>query len=144
MPYNYQRKMACSYGWDWGPITISSGIWKPILLHTWTDAYLENTAVTSTLLNGVTHLSTQIQCAGELSGKKIFVTVKSKSGEVIAQAERAVKGSQTNLEFAVPNAQIWHPRGRGAQPLYDVEISLVAADGTILEVYSKQTGFRLV
>ena len=56
MPYNYQRKMACSYGWDWGPITISSGIWKPILLHTWTDAYLENTAVTSTLIDGVPHL----------------------------------------------------------------------------------------
>jgi beta-mannosidase len=29
MPYNDQRKMACSYGWDWGPVTISSGIWKP-------------------------------------------------------------------------------------------------------------------
>ena len=72
MPYNYQRKMACSYGWDWGPITISSGIWKPILLHTWTDAYLENTALTSTLKNGVPHLSAQIQCAGHLTGRKLL------------------------------------------------------------------------
>jgi beta-mannosidase len=52
MPYNYQRKMACSYGWDWGPITISSGIWKPIILHFWSEAYLVNTAATSTLING--------------------------------------------------------------------------------------------
>lgn len=144
MPYNYQRKMACSYGWDWGPITISSGIWKPILLHTWSDAYLENTAITSTLVNGVPHLTAQVRCAGGLSGKRISVSVKSKSGEVVAQSESTVAGAQTNLEFAVPNAQIWHPRGRGAQPLYDVEISLVAADGTTLEDDSKQTGFRLV
>ena len=32
MPYNYFRKMACSFGWDWGPITGTSGIWKPIVL----------------------------------------------------------------------------------------------------------------
>jgi hypothetical protein len=32
MPYNYQRKMACSYGWDWGPRLVSCGIWLPVSL----------------------------------------------------------------------------------------------------------------
>ena len=144
MPYNYQRKMACSYGWDWGPITISSGIWKPILIHSWTDAYIDNTAVTSTLLNGVPHLSAQVHCSGDLNGKKIAVSVKSKQGEVLTRQEIAVSASETHIDFAVPSAQVWHPRGRGSQPLYDVEFALLTAANEILEVATKQTGFRLV
>ncbi|MEY3156488.1 MAG: hypothetical protein RL257_508, partial [Actinomycetota bacterium] len=49
MPYNYQRKMACSYGWDWGPITISSGIWKKVELHNWIDAYIRDVSITTTV-----------------------------------------------------------------------------------------------
>lgn len=144
MPYNYQRKMACSYGWDWGPITISSGIWKPILLHSWNDAYIANTAVTSTLINGVPHLFAQVQISGNMKGKQVVVSVKSKSGQVIKVQEVAITGSQTALDFSVPDAEIWHPRGRGAQPLYDVDFALIAEDGKTLEVATKQTGFRLV
>ena len=28
-PYNYLRKMACSWGWDWGPWLTTAGIWRP-------------------------------------------------------------------------------------------------------------------
>lgn len=33
-PFNAVRKMACDYGWDWGPETLTAGIWRPIYLET--------------------------------------------------------------------------------------------------------------
>ena len=29
-PLNMVRKMACSFGWDWGPDLQTAGIWKPV------------------------------------------------------------------------------------------------------------------
>ena len=31
-PFNFIRKMACNFGWDWGPILVTAGIWQPIRL----------------------------------------------------------------------------------------------------------------
>nr|BFF26043.1 hypothetical protein GCM10025732_40080 [Glycomyces mayteni] len=33
--YNQLRKMACSFGWDWGVDVAGAGIWKPIGLDSW-------------------------------------------------------------------------------------------------------------
>ena len=52
MPYNYQRKMACSYGWDWGPITISSGIWKPIELLDFEQVSVANFSAITEIIDG--------------------------------------------------------------------------------------------
>src|SRR5699024_8335471 len=34
-PYNAMRKMACSFGWDWGPEIPTVGIWREVCLETW-------------------------------------------------------------------------------------------------------------
>ena len=34
-PFNYVRKMACSFGWDWGPTIAGAGIWRPARLEAW-------------------------------------------------------------------------------------------------------------
>ena len=39
-PYNMVRKMACSFGWDWGPDFQTAGIWKPVRLERWSTARL--------------------------------------------------------------------------------------------------------
>lgn len=39
-PFNAVRKMACNYGWDWGPDLPTVGIWRPIHLERWTVARL--------------------------------------------------------------------------------------------------------
>ena len=39
-PYNAIRKMACSFGWDWGPDLQTAGIWKPVRLERWDTARL--------------------------------------------------------------------------------------------------------
>ncbi len=39
-PYNMIRKMACSFGWDWGPDLQTAGIWRPVRLERWRTARL--------------------------------------------------------------------------------------------------------
>ena len=39
-PLNMVRKMACSFGWDWGPDLQTAGIWKPVRLERWRTARL--------------------------------------------------------------------------------------------------------
>ena len=39
-PPSFLRKMACNFGWDWGPALVTSGIWRPVRLETWSIARL--------------------------------------------------------------------------------------------------------
>src|SRR4051794_20131565 len=37
-PFNFIRKMACNFGWDWGPALPTCGIWKGMRLEGWSIA----------------------------------------------------------------------------------------------------------
>ena len=39
-PLNMVRKMACSFGWDWGPDLQTAGLWKPASIQRWRTARL--------------------------------------------------------------------------------------------------------
>jgi len=140
MPYNYQRKMACSYGWDWGPVTISSGIWKPVELIQWDYAYLSSTAVLASIRDGVPHLAISPKVIGDTTNAQIVVRVLDDDREI---ATSTFPASQTKYDLDVPNAELWHPRGRGEQKLYTVEISLNHNSQTIQQDV-KRVGFRTI
>ena len=145
MPYNYQRKMACSYGWDWGPITISSGIWKKIEIHSWITAYCDNVAITPSVEDHLPVFSLDAKVVSTTPEISVRVTVTSVlNGEIVSDELVQYSGGQFKGKFEVPNAQIWHPRGRGAQPLYFVDLLLLDSDGAVLETYRKRVGFRSV
>ena len=38
----FARKAGYHYGWDWGPRLVTSGIWRDIVLETWTDSRIED------------------------------------------------------------------------------------------------------
>ena len=44
-PFDAIRKSACSFGWDWGIATSTSGIWRPVRLESWSTARLEDVLV---------------------------------------------------------------------------------------------------
>ena len=48
LPYDAIRKSACSFGWDWGIATYTSGIVKPVGLESWSVARLAQTRVVAT------------------------------------------------------------------------------------------------
>jgi beta-mannosidase len=137
--------MACSYGWDWGPITVSSGIWKPIELHSWNVAYVDHLAIVPTVENGVPAFDLNVPVKGETRSLTAVVRVLPASGgAAIVEQKVSIHGSQFAERIQVPDAKIWHPRGRGEQPLYTVEFELLDAAGQLLETQSKRVGFRKV
>ena len=145
MPYNYQRKMACSYGWDWGPITVSSGIWKPIEIHSWSTAYVDHMAVTPTVENGTPTFDLNAPVKGETRGLSATVRViPALGGAPVLEQKISIQGNAFNEVISVAQAQVWHPRGRGEQPLYNVEFDLLDSNGDILETHTKRVGFRKV
>jgi beta-mannosidase len=145
MPYNYQRKMACSYGWDWGPITVSSGIWKPIELVSWNVAYVDHMAVTPTVENSTPSFDLNVPIKGDSkSVSGVVRVVPASGGPAILEQKISISGSQFNEKFEVAEAKIWHPRGRGDQPLYNVEFDLLDSTGQLLESHTRRVGFRKV
>ncbi len=145
MPYNYQRKMACSYGWDWGPITVTSGIWKPILIHSWNTAYVDHMAVTPTVENGIPSFDLDVPVKGEVRGLTALIRVVPSNGAApIVQQQLIIQGSTFKESIKVAAANIWHPRGRGEQPLYNIEFDLLDSQGNLLETHIKRVGFRKV
>src|SRR5208337_370758 len=42
LPFNFIRKMACNFGWDWGPTLVTAGIWRPIYLQAWNTGRLKS------------------------------------------------------------------------------------------------------
>jgi beta-mannosidase len=41
-PFNAVRKMACNFGWDWGPDLPTAGIWRPVVLERWRLARIDS------------------------------------------------------------------------------------------------------
>ena len=138
MPYNYQRKMACSYGWDWGPITISSGIWKPIELISFEKNAIEKFSAISDITNGKGDLKIRVDLLGKPDSAHLKVLLKD--GQHLI-AEKEFQGTDASLQNL--DIQLWQPRGRGEQKLYEVEVQLLE-DGRIVQSLLKNIGFRKV
>jgi len=138
--YNQLRKMACSFGWDWGIDVAGAGIWKPIGLESWSGVRVAavRPLVDVTGTDGVlqAHVDLERDTAGPV---EVRVKVTGPDGETFEQrATVAAEHASAAVEVIVPDARLWWPVGHGDQPLYRVEVT--AGDA----VWERRIGFRTV
>ncbi|MCX5252726.1 glycoside hydrolase family 2 protein [Streptomyces canus] len=138
-PYQYLRKMACSFGWDWGPTLVTAGIWRPVRLERWSTARIARVRPLATVEQGVgvVELAVDVERARVEAPLTVEATV---GGE---RVRASVDGTQGVVRLEVPRARLWWPRGYGEQPLYDVELMLLH-EGRPLDVWRRRVGFRTV
>ncbi|MET4925891.1 glycoside hydrolase family 2 protein [Streptomyces sp. PSRA5] len=139
-PFQYIRKMACSFGWDWGPTLVTAGIWKPARLEHWSTARLATVRPLLTVdgSTGRAELRVDIERTSGAGG----LTLRARVGDHTASLD--FDDSHATLTVEVPGAALWWPRGYGEQALHEAELELLDADGAVLDRWERRLGFRTV
>ena len=141
-PYNFVRKMACSFGWDWGPDLRTAGLWKPVRLERWRLARLSRVLPLVTIDPagvGRVELRIDLERLDAEAPLTLAVEVLGHRAETTVDAA----ASDATLVVDVPEAPVWWPVGYGEQPLADLTLTL-SADGQELDRWQRRIGFRTV
>jgi len=139
-PFNAIRKMACSFGWDWGPDLQTAGIWKPVRIERWRIARFASVRPLVTVQNGtgVVDVHFEIERAAD-APLKVFATVAGREASVEIEPG-AASGIVT---VTVPEPDLWWPNGYGDPTLYDLTVELHSQDEH-LDAYARRVGFRSI
>ncbi len=134
-PANLMRKMACNFGWDWGPTLVTAGIWQAVTLESWSGARLGRIRPEITL-DGA---DGRVKIHADLEGAAAGLTLRAHVAGVTDM--RPVGGAAVDLDLLVKAPQLWWPHNLGNQPLYDLTVELLDGE-TVLDSWSRAIGFR--
>jgi len=140
---NWVRKEPCNYGWDWGPVLVTCGIWRPIKLVAFNAARLNDVRIDQKHLPDGS-VTLDVTAALESVGKNISVTsnVTVSHGKRTLKTAADFKNSRARVTFNIKNPELWWPNGMGKQSLYDVTVNLLAKDGGLLDTVTRRIGLR--
>lgn len=136
----HARKAQYHFGWDWGPELITCGPWRAVLrdsgaarvadLHCRSE--IDVAARTATL-----------QVAAQLDGaaSRCAFELLDPQGRCVASRSVPTAGD-VSATLSVSDAQLWWPRGLGAQPLYTLVAQLQDDSGRVLGQDSRRIGLR--
>jgi beta-mannosidase len=136
LPYNFIRKMACNYSWDWGPELVTCGIWRSARLECHYGSRIDMVRPLvvagdeSKDLKGEedtdwehpVRAQIDVYVDGDgLDGKQVDVVLRDLEGTPVAKASGLATEA---VSLAVDRPRLWWPQGHGEQPLYSLEVAL--------------------
>ena len=137
------RKEPCNFGWDWGSVLVTCGIWRDIRIVAFDIACIADVHVTqdhsreqSVAVN--VGVAAEVVRESELSAR---ITL-SLGGNTVASAIAVMANGWDSAELIVDSPDLWWPNGMGDHPLYDLRVELVDPNGGVLDVVTKRIGLR--
>ncbi|WP_433303806.1 glycoside hydrolase family 2 protein [Actinoplanes sp. CA-030573] len=151
-PFNFIRKMACSFGWDWGPTLVTAGIWRPARLEGWSTARLATVRPLATF--GARHPGSPPGAAGGTGRLDLTIGVERTrdrdlrarvllDGRLLAVIDLPGDATNARADLDVAGVSPWNPRGHGEPALYELTVELLDGD-RVLDRWRRRTGFRSV
>jgi beta-mannosidase len=149
---SFVRKAQYMYGWDWGPVLISCGLWKPVELVTFATARILDWKHSVDLAdNGpaiVTITATIERAPNKLQHPLSFAVQSGDSGSFAPVKNDVPSGhqvSEVSVSIEIKNPELWQPSGLGPSTLY--ALSLIVSDdqtGMALDSLSPSIGLRTI
>lgn len=151
LPFNllddnvYVRKPAYHFGWDWGPVLITAGIWKPITINSWNNAKLIDLQIfTKKIAENQAELELVYEIESTNPGEYSLKTINETTGETFDKTCLLEKGmNKIGVNLIVDNPRLWWSNGLGEAFLYSFKGELEYKND-IVESISKKYGIRTV
>lgn len=143
--YVYTRKPAYHFGWDWGPVFITIGIWKPVLLNGWDDVKIKDVQIYQKELNKTSaHLEIICELEADKSTSIELTTNCATLNQTVVQKFNIKKGiNKLPVIFKIENPKLWWPNGLGEAFLYNFSTS-VKSNNILLDTKETNFGIRTV
>ncbi|KAJ0421347.1 glycoside hydrolase superfamily [Aspergillus carlsbadensis] len=144
------RKAQYHWGWDWGPILMSAGPWRPVVLETYVGK-VEDVWVDYRLSEDLGRCEGEI-CARVEGGVAGWVVLslqlpeEGQSAEIVRKKVRVPSSDEGTVTVKVPftlkSPALWYPHGYGPQARYTLSAELLASDDKPLDRSTKLIGLR--
>ncbi|GAA4686434.1 beta-mannosidase [Promicromonospora umidemergens] len=153
-PFNMVRKMACSFGWDWGPDLQTAGLWKPVRVQRWRVARLARVTPLVTVADdgtGLVDVRVEVETSGlsDVGSLTLDVAVGGRGLTIgTSGGNDSARVMRLTGQLEVPDVDLWWPAGHGDQPLYPITVTLYEGNGEDrsdpLDAWSGRVAFRNV
>jgi beta-mannosidase len=141
------RKAPCQFGWDWGPQLPPIGIWKDIRLEGYDGAHITEIHLSQQHAEGQVTVEARVAVQSwDEAPRSAVMRLVAPDGQVFETSVAVAPGNESRLQVQIPKPQLWWPNGYGAQPLYQVEFSLIDTEVKtgLLDQRNYQIGLRTI
>lgn len=136
----YVRKAQYHFGWDWGPVLMTSGPWLPIQRQRYRtridDVHCRQLHATEA--GGPVRVQLRTRWVGD-APSRVSHELLDPEGRPVAAADAQASSGDASLSVAEP--RLWWPRGMGEQALYTLVTRLYAGD-QVVAVDRRRIGLR--
>ncbi|GAA5888127.1 hypothetical protein JCM6882_000290 [Rhodosporidiobolus microsporus] len=145
----FVRKAGYNYGWDWGPVLMTAGPYRPVRLEVYQSRIFDfwPRATVSDKLDSTLSLSWQIDAPSQLlNSLSVHARIARPDGTPLRKVSLAASEQPGHeWKFEDDEVELWWTNGLGKQPLYQVEVELVdMRSGSVLHTVSRKVGFRRI
>ncbi|EIM88069.1 beta-mannosidase [Stereum hirsutum FP-91666 SS1] len=138
------RKAQYNYGWDWGPILMTAGPWRPVHLHSYATRIKDIRISSNVNSDLAVDLDVSISLDTPFSGAADIVLL-DESGKVVVKKDDVDLGNgdiKEHFHLEKEEVELWYPVGYGKQPLYSVRVQIKDAHGQVTAAQTQKIGFR--
>jgi len=138
-------KPAVSYGWDWHPRLVPSGIWDDTWLEILPGSHLKEVSVLYTLSEELDRAFIKVEAIGrDLARCNLAWNLADSSGNKVDMGYLKSYMDRGVLYTELDNPELWWPHDHGEPYLYSYTLELSDQSGKLLQTYRGQMGFRRV
>ncbi|NUQ80420.1 MAG: glycoside hydrolase family 2 protein [Bacteroidetes bacterium] len=138
----YNRKAQFHFGWDWGPRLVTSGIWRPVYIESWSGFRVENVYVTTPVVSGEEATIKTAVTIQTVKPETVTISVQV-DGKELATREADLEPGSTilNLDGVLENPDLWWSNGLGKPSLTD-HVVIVKTKTGVTDARKTRIGIR--
>jgi len=144
---NMVRKAQFGWGWDWGPVLPTVGVWRPVELTVRGRAVLDKVHfITGSISADHKTASVRADVAAMVTsgdGYVAEITLTDPEGKVAATTRAALDAGRATVDFTIDAPQLWWTHDLGAPSLYTLDVRLLDGDA-LLDRRTTKVGVRTI